>query len=300
MNPKRRATVAAACLVVASAFWGAKRAAAQPPEAAPASVAVIDQRLIEMAQDQSLDDDARASIRGLYQQALSELEAAARWRVTALDFSRRTTEAPAALEDLEASMTAPAAGAPPISAADGLDTLEQRRAEVERQLQEAASRLTEADAEPLGRTSRRGEIRETLAELAEEAAGIEADPAVPAASDASPMEAEARRSLLAARRLHIASHSAALDRELVAYDAERLLLPHRRELAARDVARLQEQLDQLDAATAALRRLDASRQANEARAQANRLGLVAGSESERTRQVLLALATTNNALTARR
>ncbi len=292
--------MAAACLVVASAFWGVRPAAAQPPEAAPASVAVIDQRLLEMAQDQSLDDAARASIRGLYQQALSELEAAARWRVTALDFSRRTTEAPAALEDLEAAMTAPEADAPPISAADGLDTLEQRRAEVERQLQEAASRLTAADAEPLGRTSRRGEIRETLAELAEDAAGIEADLEVPAASDASPMEAEARRSLLAARRLHVVNHSAALDRELVAYDAERPLLPHRRELAARDVARLQEQLEQLDAATAALRRLDASQQANEARAQATRLGLVAGGESERTRQVLLALATTNNALTARR
>ena len=44
--------------------------------------------------DQSLDDATRASIRGLYQQALSELEAAARRRATALDFSRRTTEAP--------------------------------------------------------------------------------------------------------------------------------------------------------------------------------------------------------------
>ena len=301
MNSKRRAAVAAACLVVASAFWGTERPAAQPPGVEPPpSVAVIDQRLLETAQDQSLDDATRASIRGLYQQALSELEAAARWRVSALDFSRRTTDASTTLEELEAAVAAPAAALPPVSAADGLDTLEQRRAEVERQLEEAASRLTEADAEPLRRTSRRGEIRESLAELAEEAAGIEADLDVPAAADASPMEGAARRSLLSARRLRVESRTASLERELIAYDAERPLLPHRRELAARDVARLQEQLNQLDAATAALRRLDASQLANEARAQATRLGLSVEGESERTRQVLLGLAATNNELTARR
>ena len=301
MNPKRRATVGAACLVVASAFWSMERSTAQSPEVEPPpSVAVIDQRLLETAQDQSLDDTTRANIRGLYQQALSELEAAARLRVTALDFSRRTTDAPTALGELEAAVAAPAAAAQRISASDSLDTLEQRRAEVERQLEEAAARLTEADSEPLRRTSRRGEIRETLAELAEEAAGIDADLDTPATADASPMEAEARRSLLAARRLHVTNRATSLDRELIAYDAERPLLPHRRELAARDVARLQEQLNQLDAAAAALRRLDASQQANEARAQATQLSLAASGESERTRQVLLALAATNNALTARR
>ena len=301
MNPKRRATVWAACLVVASAFWGVERSAAQPLQVeSPPSVAVIDQRLLETAEDQSLDDATRANIRGLYQQALSELEAAARLRVTALDFSRRTTDAPTALEELEAAVAAPLAAAPPISGSDGLDTMEQRRAEVERQLEEAASRLTKADAEPLRRTSRRGEIRETLAELAVEAAGIEAELDLPATADAIPMEAEARRSLLAARRLHVANRTTSLERELVAYDAERPLLPHRRELAARDVARLQEQLDQLDAAAAALRRLDASQQANAARAQATQLSLAARDESERTREVLLGLAATNNELTARR
>ncbi len=301
MNPKRRSTVRAACLVVASAFWGMERSAAQPLQVeSPPSVAVIDQRLLETAQDQSLDDATRANIRGLYQQALSELEAAARLGVAALDFSRRTTDAPTALEELEAAVAAPPAAAPPVSASDGLDTLEQRRAEVERQLAAAASRLTEADAEPLRRTSRRGEIRETLAELAEDAARIEAELDVPATADAIPVEAEARRSLLAARRLHVTNRTTSLERELVAYDAERPLLPHRRELAARDVARLQEELNQLDAAAAALRRIDASQQANAARAQATQLNLAASGESERTRQALLALAATNNELTARR
>ena len=300
---KRKSQVAATALwlVAVSLSTPLERSAAQSLDvASPPSVAVIDQRLLETAQDQSLDDDAKANVRGLYQDALSELAAAARRRVTALDFSRRTADAPTALSELEAAVAEPAAAASPISASDGLDTLEQRRAEVERQLGEAASRLTEADAEPLRRTSRRGEIRETLAELAEEAAGIEAELDVPAPADAIPMEAEARRSLLAARRLHVTNRTTSLERELVAYDAERPLLPHRRELAARDVARLQEELNQLDAAAAALRRLDASQQANAARAQATRLSLAARGESERTRQVLLGLAATNNELTARR
>ena len=58
MNPKRRATVVAACLVVAGALWSMERSAAQSPEVEPPpSVAVIDQRLLETAQDQSLDDN---------------------------------------------------------------------------------------------------------------------------------------------------------------------------------------------------------------------------------------------------
>ena len=300
MNLKRRVAVAALCFAAVSALRGPERSGAQPPEPAPPSVAVIDQRLLEAAQDPDLDDAARASIRGLYQQALSELEAAARWRATALDFSRRTTEAPTALEELEAAVAAPAAGPPPVVVSDGLDTLEQRRAEVERQLEEAASRLAAADAEPLRRTSRRAEIREALAELADEPARVEAELDVPPGGDANPLEADARRSLLAARGLRARNRAASLQRELGAYDAERPFLPHRRELAARDVARLQEQMDQLDAATDALRRLDASQQASEARVQAIQLGLAAVGESEGTRQVLLALAATNNDLTARR
>ena len=111
------------------------------------------------------------------------------------------------------------------------------------------------------------------------------------------MEAEARRSLLAARRLHVTNRATSLDRELIAYDAERPLLPHRRELAARDVARLQEQLNQLDAAAAALRRLDASQQANEARAQATQLSLAASGEIDTDTRRLIRTLTTAAALT---
>ncbi|MCY4638022.1 MAG: hypothetical protein OXG04_26600, partial [Acidobacteria bacterium] len=262
---------------------------------------MIDQRLLETAQDPSLDDTAKASIRGVYQQALSELASAARWRVAALDFARRTTEAAAALAELEAAV-ASAPGAPAdISASDGLDALEQRRANVEGQLEDAASRLSEADAEPLRRTSRRAEMRETLADLSEETVRIEADLEAPVATDAGSVEADARRALLSAQRLQVENRTLSLQRELVAYDAERPLLPHRRELAARDVARLQEQLSRLDATVDALRRLDTSQQATEAVTQALQLGIIAGGEQAGgPRQVLLSLAAANNGLTARR
>ena len=301
MNLKRRAVFTALWLATVSALPGPELLAAQSTEGEPPpSVAVIDGRLREVTQDPSLDDAIRASIRGLYQQALSEIEAAARQRGAALDFGRRTTEAPGALGELEAALSAPPADLPPISGLDNLDALEQRRAEVGRQLEEAASRLTEADAEPLRRTSRRAEIRETLAELAAEAAEIEAELEVSPAPDANPLESDARRTLLSARRLHVENRTVSLQRELGAYDAERPLLPHRRDWAARDVASLQEEMNRLDATTDALRRLDASQQANEARVQAIQLGLTVGDESEGTRRVLLAVAGTNNELTARR
>ena len=297
MHPRRTVAALATTMFLTGQPWAAQSTGA---DSLP-SVAVINQRLLETAEDPSLDDDAKAGIRGLYQQALSALEAAARWRVAALDFARRTTDAPAVLEQLEAAAAAVPAAAPPISATDGLDALEQTRADVERQLAEAASRLSEADAEPLGRTSRRAEIRDALSRLAEEAAQIEADLDAPGAPDASPADAGARRMLLAARRLQVESRTTSLERELLAYDAERPLLPHRRELAARDVARLQEQLSQLDAAVDDLRLWDASQQANDARLRAMQLGLAGGAEAGGgTGQVLLALAGANNDLTARR
>ena len=243
MNPKANPAVTAWCIAV-FALWGSAWAAAQPTASeSPPSVEAIEQRLVETSQNPDLDDDAKAGIHNLYQQALSELESAARWRVTALDFARRTTEAPAALEALEAAPE----DAPPILVTDSVDTLEQRRAAVDGQLAEAASRLSEADREPLRRTSRRAEIRETLAALADETARVEAELEAPTAPDASLLEADARQALLSARRLQLETRTTSLQRELGAYDAERSLLPHRRELAARDVARLQEQVTRLAA-----------------------------------------------------
>ena len=117
---------------------------------------------------------------------------------------------------------------------------------------------------------------------------IEAALEAPVAPDASSVEAgRAPERCSRARRLQVENRTISLQQELVTYAAERPLLPHRRELAARDGARLQEQLSQLDAAVDALRRLDASQQVNEARLQALRLGIAA-------------VAVANNGLTARR
>ena len=118
-----------------------------------------------------LDDATRAAVRGLYQQVLSELESAARWRMSALDFARRTTDAPAALAELEAAVATPPPCESPDEPADDpvlqwseslltegeVATLEQEITGVRRQLGEAASVLAEADAEPLRSTSRRSE-----------------------------------------------------------------------------------------------------------------------------------------------
>ena len=90
-------TLAAATILTAQPCAAAQSTGADSPP----SVAVINQRLLDTTQDSSLDDAAKAGIRGLYQQALSELEAAARWRVAALDFARRTTDAPAVRAQLE-------------------------------------------------------------------------------------------------------------------------------------------------------------------------------------------------------
>ena len=150
--PQPNVAVVGWCLAVWIALPGTALVGAQPPAVEPPpSVAVIDQRLRETAQDPSLDEAATATVRGLYQRALSELESAARWRVTALDFARRTTEAPAALSELEAGVAAPPPSAAPVADSPGqrwlqrsmtdgaVATLEQELAEVRTQLAEAAT-----------------------------------------------------------------------------------------------------------------------------------------------------------------
>ena len=287
----------------------------QPAELEPPpSVAAIDQRLAETSEDPSLDDATRAAIRGLYQQGLSELEAAARWRMSALDFARRTTEAPAALAELEAAVATPPPGESADQPADDpvlqwsetmltegeVATLEQETAHVRRQLGEAASVLAAADAEPLRRTSRRAEIRETLTTLVGEVADIETAAGVAPATDQVTAHAAASRALLASRRLRAENQTMSLQRELEAYDAERPLLPHRRELAARAVAGHQARLSELEAVAEEFRRLDASQQANTARLRALQVGLVTAGSAGNASQVLLALARANNDLAERR
>ena len=299
MNPTTVALIAW-CLALCAA-WGPTRTAAQEAAGAPSSIETIERRLTETAEDPNLGDAEKARLRSLYQQALAEIESAAQWRAAALDFARRAASARTELQEMEAALDAPPGEPPPISETDSLDILEQRRAEAESRLSEAAARLREADAEPLGRTSRRAAIRESLAGLADEAARIEDEPETSAASDADAFETDARRTLRAAQRLRLESRTAALQRELAAYDAERPLLPYRRELAAREAARLQEEAARLAAAADALRRLDASQQANEARLLAIQLGInLAAEPAEGTRQLLLTLAAVNNELTARR
>ena len=287
----------------------------QPAELEPPpSVAAIDQRLAETSEEPTLDDATRAAVRSLYQQALSELEAAARWRMSALDFARRTTDAPAALAELEAEVAAEPAGGSPAEPADDpvlqwseslltegeVATLEQEIADVRRQLGEAASVLAEADAEPLRRTSRRAEVRDALTTLAGEVADIENAAGPAPAPDEDAARAAASRALLASRRLRAENQTMSLQRELEAYDAERPLLPHQRNLAARDVARRQARLSELEAVADEFRLLDASQQANTARLRALQVGLVTAGSGGNASQVLLALARANNDLAARR
>ena len=310
-----RSEVAGACLSMVAFLAAAVTVFGQSAELEPPpSVAAIDQRLAETADDPTLDDATRAAVRSLYQQALSELESAARWRMSALDFARRTTDAPAALAELEAAVAAEAPGGPPAEPADDpvlqwserllaegeMATLEQEVAEVRRQLGEAASVLAEADAEPLRRTSRRADIRDTLTTLAGEVADIENAAGAAPAPDGNTAQAAASRALLASRGLRARNQTMSLQRELEAYDAERPLLPHRREIAARDVAGHQARLAELEAVADEFRLLDASQQANEARLRALQVGLVAAGSAGNASQLLLALARANNDLAARR
>lgn len=295
-----RRAAAAVALTCGGLAAAPDAAGAQPPALEPPpSVTLIDQRLAEIAQAADLDEATQGVLRDLYQQALVEMESAARWRVAALDFARRTAEASAVRAELDAALAEPVEPAPGGAPEDDLDFLEQQLAEAVRQLDEATARLSGADAEPLRRTGRRAEIRETLADLADRAARLDADLDLPGAPGDAPAVAAARRTLLAVQRMLVENRATALGRELSTYDAERPLLPRRRELAARDVTRLQQQVSALGERVDALRRTDVSQQVNDARLRELQLGILPAA-ADASRQVLVALARANGELTARR
>lgn len=222
------------------------------------TVASVEARLAEI--DNSNGPEA-ATVRELYRQTLMELEAAAGWQATALDLETRIQAAPGALAETAAALAAPAPDDVVLEAGTPLGDAEQRLAQGERDLATATARLIALDTEPLRRTSRRGVIRQRLAQLATDGAAV--------ASDAGDATARARSTLLAAQAFRRANETAALEQELLAYDAEALLLPRQRDLAALETGRLQRWVQALRQDVMALQREDASRQADAARSEAS-------------------------------
>lgn len=126
-------------------------------------------------------------------------------------------------------------------------------------LQEFKQKLAEREAEPNRRLERRTAIVGEQATYANRKAEIEKDLNTPAPADESAFATMARRSLLLARLREIIAEAPANQAEISKYEAEKAVdLPAlRTQLARRDVARLQQEIDELNKRITAKRSQDA-------------------------------------------
>ena len=67
-------------------------------------VALLQSRLKQVDELRDLDDAAKAKVKGLYQQALDEMEAAKRWTAKAAQFEKQAANAPGELEQTKATL----------------------------------------------------------------------------------------------------------------------------------------------------------------------------------------------------
>jgi potassium efflux system protein len=171
---------------------------AAPSDKSLIAVPTIQQRLKEIDESTDLDESLKTTLRDLYQQALKELESAAKAALRAADFSLTARTAPEDIgrvrRDLAKLPEEPAIGSLDRSSLDQLqEMLTQREADVV-QLREELDRLND---EPKRRATRRRDIpkfRTTTTRKLEE---------VQSALQAEPDESESPDVALARRRAKI-------------------------------------------------------------------------------------------------
>jgi potassium efflux system protein len=233
-------------------------------------VEVVKNRLKEV-ENLQLDDASKAKVGELYQQALREIESAKTWSAKRAFFEKQKTNAPTELQQTKAMLaalptqpTSSLAKNPNHPANLSLIQIDQLIAKEEAELEQQRRSLTEIEAEPSHRDSRRTKIPELTAAAQDKLAEVNAEFQAPVASDDNSPLVSARRMYLAMRRRNLQQEILSYDSELGAYEALAELLPLRRDLAARQATLLEQDVKQLQEIANKRRQEEAKQQAQQA------------------------------------
>ncbi len=167
-----------------------------------------------------LADDVKKKILALCAQAEAHLKNARTFRTQAQRCRQETTtlaqrvkELTEQIKKLQHTQPQPVEDAP-------LPKLEQRLTELELELNDKKKQLAQIEAEVAGRAQRRKEIRDQLDQLPGQLAEVEKQLKAPVPKDVPPLQAQAVRLELLARRALLQSRIDALKAQLARYDAE--------------------------------------------------------------------------------
>ena len=235
----------------------------------------VEAKIKELDAAPDLDDESRAKIREKYQEALKALESADQWAGKSAAYQKMAESATDELAKTKAELAkVPEKPGPekpgPVTTEGTVAELERAVSEKESALDAKKAELSDLAAEAKRRTSRRAEIPKLLADarrrLAETQKEIEA---AKAAKEETPAAA-ARRIAAIANRQAVEQEILALEREPKAYEARLEVLPLRRDLAAKQTARLDAELAALRSALDRRRKSETEAQLRKARREASR------------------------------
>ncbi len=251
------------CLAAWNAAALGQNATPPSPEPLPTAEQVAE-FVQEVESAPNLDDALKASIKQLYQQATSALEATAKAAKDAARFEQMTQDAPASLRETAAALNAIPKQPRPIDSALTLPQLQQRLAEVDAEILRHRETLAKLNGDVSARQVRQREVPGEL-----EAARGQLDDIKKQLTTAAPANENAL--LTKARGIHLRTQSAllaaktsALEKELPAYAATAELLPKQRDLAGEQLSLAEATKKLLAARIDELRRSDVRSQVDEA------------------------------------
>jgi potassium efflux system protein len=233
--------------------------ASPPPTAPPATAPTLEQaqaRLAALIAIRDLPEIERTQAQDLYQQAISQLQAARNYTDSAVFYQQLQQTAPAETARLQQTLTSEPRPAP--SPALSPEDLARQLANNQAGLSDAEKRLTDLDQQLATQQTRPKSIPVELSTLKQQVADLDPKLQATAAPTTTPLLADARLMALTAQRQALNQQIAMLEQERLSYDARLPLLNAQRVVAAQEVAQAQTQVQQLQSLLNARRRDEAA------------------------------------------
>ena len=227
-----------------------------PSTAAAPTVEQIQARLATLAATRDLPENERTQAQELYQQAISQLQAAKTYADRSASYQQLQQSAPAETAQLQQTLTVDPL--PPPAATLSADDAAKQLAQTQTGLSDAQKRLNDLDQQLTVQQARPKSIPTELAGLKEQVADLDTKLQATSPAAITPLLADARLMALNTQRQAFNQQIAMLEQERLSYDTRLALLNAQRAVATQDVEQAQTRVQQLQNLLSARRRDEAA------------------------------------------
>jgi len=203
----------------------------------------VQAKLDALANLRDLPETERTQAKELYQQAISQLQAAKTYAVSAESYQKQLQSAPLETTQLQQKLLEKPPPAP--SPALSVDDLGKQLTQAQTQLSDARKRLDTLDQELAAQQARPRNIPAELHRLQEQATELNAKLQATSLAATTPLLADARHLALSTQRQALVQQIAMLEQEQLSHDTRFTLLNTQRAATTQNIARIQEQVQQL-------------------------------------------------------